>query len=125
MAIGALSTNPLGAAAYDRAARSAHKDEKSEFQSFSEVVQKRMDTEKDLESDEKDFDYQQFFQEHKEALFEKIKKGEAETSFQIGASSFTLKEWDRFLEKFDSAEETVEKAIQEEIEKKKKERVLT
>lgn len=96
MAIGALSTNPLGTAAYDRAAMSAYKDEKSEFQSFSEVVQKRMDTEKDLE-----------------------------TSFQIGASSFTLKEWDRFLEKFDSAEETVEKAIQEEIEKKKKERVLT
>lgn len=94
MAIGAMSTNSLGTAAYDRAARSAHKDEKSEYQSFSEVVQKRMDTEKDLE-----------------------------TSFQIGASSFTLKEWDRFLEKFDSAEETVEKAIQEEIEKKKKESV--
>lgn len=95
MAIGALSTSHFGSTVCDGTARSSHKGEKPE--------------------------YQKIFQEYKEELFEKLKKGETETSFQIGASSFTMKEWDRFLEKFDSAEETVKKAIQEEIEKKKKE----
>lgn len=61
---------------------------------------------------------QQFFQEHMEEIMEKIKKGDTEESFQIGGNSFTLKEWERFLEKFDSAEDDVKKQLKELIEER-------
>ncbi|MBO5055303.1 MAG: hypothetical protein J6C64_02975 [Lachnospiraceae bacterium] len=55
----------------------------------------------------------QMIKEKMEELYEKIKKGETEQSFQIGASSFTIKEWEKFMEKFDESEEEVEKLIKE------------
>lgn len=55
----------------------------------------------------------QMIKEKMEELYEKIKKGETEQSFQIGASSFTIKEWEKFIEKFDESEEEVEKLIKE------------
>lgn len=53
-------------------------------------------------------------------IFEKVKKGETEQSFQIGASSFTLKEWEKFIEKFDKSEEEIKKLIKEAREMQKK-----
>lgn len=55
----------------------------------------------------------QMIKEKMEELYEKIKKGETEQSFQIGASSFTIKEWEKFMEKFDESEEEVEKLMKE------------
>lgn len=55
------------------------------------------------------------FKELKEEMREKIENGEKEESFDIGAQSFTLKEWDTFIQKFDKAEETIQREIKEEI----------
>ena len=38
---------------------------------------------------------------------DKIRKGEMEPSFQIGSQSFTLKEWKRFMNKFDNTENII------------------
>lgn len=42
-----------------------------------------------------------------EELFIKIQNGETEPSYQIGSQSFTIKEWDEFLQKFDTMEEAI------------------
>lgn len=64
-------------------------------------------------------DYRATFLEKMEELKTKIENGETETTFQIGAQSFTLKEWDRFLKRFDSLEEKIQELTQERIEKQK------
>ena len=56
---------------------------------------------------EKTIGYLDILQEKIQDLSEKIQNGETEPSYQIGAQSFTLKEWDEFLAKFDSAEEDI------------------
>lgn len=38
-------------------------------------------------------------------LNEKVKNGETEQSFQIGAQSFTIREWDQMIERIDAAQE--------------------
>ncbi len=38
-------------------------------------------------------------------LNEKVRKGETSPSFQIGAQSFTIEEWDRMIERIDAAQE--------------------
>lgn len=53
-------------------------------------------------------------------IYEKVKNGETEVSYQIGAQSFTEKEWDRLLKSFDSVEEELRKLVEEEIEQRKK-----
>ena len=52
-----------------------------------------------------------------EEMYEKLQNGDVEQSFQIGAQSFTLKEWDRFLEKFDNIEDAIREMIEQELEK--------
>ena len=68
-------------------------------------------------------DYKQLLKEKIEEICAKIKKGDAETSYQIGGQSFTEEEWDEFLEKFDSIEELIEKLMEEEQEKRKAEQL--
>lgn len=51
-------------------------------------------------------------------LREKILNGDTEETFQIGGVSYTLKEWDRVLEEFDSQEEAVRAMMKEEQEKR-------
>lgn len=62
--------------------------------------------------------YQNILQERIQELSEKIQNGETEPSYQIGAQSFSLKEWDEFLAKFDSVEEAIRELMREEQEKK-------
>lgn len=56
-----------------------------------------------------------------EELFDRMKKGETETTFQIGNSTFTIKEWERFLERFDDIEDAIRELMRERIEKRKDE----
>lgn len=49
-------------------------------------------------------------------LKDKIANGDTEAKFQIGDESYTIKEWNRLLEKFDSQEEAVKKLMKEEQE---------
>ncbi|SHI16761.1 hypothetical protein SAMN02745823_02970 [Sporobacter termitidis DSM 10068] len=44
---------------------------------------------------------------------EKLKNGELEEKIQIGSTSYTVKDWDKLLEKFDESEEALKKATAE------------
>jgi len=58
-------------------------------------------------------------------LAEKLLHGETEQKIQIGGGeAMTNKEWDKFLEKFDDAEDVIKEAVKQDVEeqKKKKER---
>lgn len=67
---------------------------------------------------EKKEDYQKILHEKIQEMFKKIQNGETEPSYQIGALSFTEKEWDIFLEKFDSLQDAIKKLVKAEQEKK-------
>lgn len=64
-----------------------------------------------------DSDLTQQIRERMEELIALIKSGETEASFQIGNSSFTIKEWERFLERFDDIEDAIRELMRERIEK--------
>lgn len=49
---------------------------------------------------------------------EKVKNGDTEVSFQIGGASFTIKEWDKMLEKFDTVQDAIREQMREEIAKR-------
>lgn len=51
--------------------------------------------------------------EKMEEMAQKVKDGTVEPTFQIGAMTYTIKEWKKMLEKFDAAQE----ALQEEVKK--------
>lgn len=54
--------------------------------------------------------FSRLLQEEREDFLEKIKQnGTAEPSYQIGASSYTQKQWDRLLKSFDAAQEALRK----------------
>lgn len=49
-------------------------------------------------------------------ILKKIQSGDTEPTYQIGGQTFTEKEWDKLLEKFDSAEEAIRSEIEKENE---------
>lgn len=61
----------------------------------------------------------QMIRDHMGQMMEKIESGDIEEEFQIGSESFTLKEWDELLAKFDAVMEEIRIAVAEEVEKKK------
>lgn len=63
-----------------------------------------------------------FINAYKAVLFEKIKNNE-EPSYQIGAQSFTMDEWDSFLNKIDKAEENAKEEIAEEVKERQEEQI--
>lgn len=74
---------------------------------------------------EETVDYRKLLAEKIEELYERIKKGEPETSYPIGAASFTEKEWEQLIRKFDSVQEAVreeQEARLEKVEKKEQEK---
>ena len=54
-----------------------------------------------------------FLKEKMDEMIEKIRNGDVEPTYQIGAQSFTEKEWDEFLGKFDSIEDMIRKLMRE------------
>ena len=65
--------------------------------------------------------YREFFAMYMEQIFIKIQNGDTETSYQIGSQSFTEKEWEEFLDKFDSVEEAIQELMKEEQARKEAE----
>lgn len=59
--------------------------------------------------------YREQIQEKMEEMAENIRKGTIQPKFQIGAQAFTVKEWEKLLEKFDAAEEALQEAVQTHI----------
>mgnify|MGYP001109737576 CR=1 FL=1 len=62
--------------------------------------------------------YAEFLHSKIEELSERFRKGETKPSYRIGAQSFTEKEWDQMLEKFDALQETIRTQMREEHEKR-------
>lgn len=56
----------------------------------------------------------------KSEIYTKVKNGELEESFRIGGQSFTLKEWNKLLDTFDSAQDKLKALLEERIEQQKK-----
>ena len=61
-------------------------------------------------------DCQKIFSERKSEIYEKLKNGDTEESFQIGGSTFTEKEWDKLLSEVDDITEEMREAMREEHE---------
>ena len=72
----------------------------------------------DTSSDDENTDYQKILSERKNEIYEKVKNGDTEESFQIGGSSFTEKEWDKLLAEVDDITEEMREAMREEHEKR-------
>lgn len=50
-------------------------------------------------------------------LLEKLENGDIEPSYQIGGRSFTEREWNKLIDEFDDAEDTLKKLLEEERER--------
>ena len=72
----------------------------------------------DTSSDDENTDYQKILSERKNEIYEKVKNGDTEESFQIGGSSFTEKEWDKLLSEVDDITEEMREAMRDEHEKR-------
>lgn len=73
-----------------------------------------------LEADEEveKIDYKKIINGRRNEIYEKIKNGDTEQSFQIGGSSFTEKEWDKLLEEVDDVTEETREEMREEHQKR-------
>lgn len=100
------------------------KTEQSSTASFQAYMEDRkaMQTERTSAKSES-MDYLSMIHQRRQELFEKIIKGETETSYQIGNQSFTEKEWDRLLEEFDAAQEAVKELQEERLEKQEEKKL--
>lgn len=67
-------------------------------------------------------DYGKILREKMEEILEKIKSGDTEPTYRIGAQTFTEKEWEEFLERFDSVEDAIKEMMRERFEKEEEER---
>lgn len=54
--------------------------------------------------------FSQLVQEKREECYERIKEGKSEPSYQIGAASYTEKEWEKLMKSFDAVQEAIRKA---------------
>ena len=63
---------------------------------------------------EETVDYAKILEEKINEIFAKIQNGDTEASYQIGSQSFTEKEWEEFLDKFDFVEEAIQELMKEE-----------
>lgn len=73
------------------------------------------DTEKTKTEEKKseDMTYREQILAHMEEMAKKIKDGTVEPTFQTGAQTFTIKEWEKLLADFDDAEEALQEQIKE------------
>ncbi|MCX4322816.1 MAG: hypothetical protein OSJ59_07595, partial [Lachnospiraceae bacterium] len=55
-----------------------------------------------------DMTYREQILAHMEEMAKKVREGKVEPTFQTGAQSFTIKEWEKLLADFDDAEEALQ-----------------
>lgn len=92
---------------------------------FQQLVQKKLSEMNEDEDSAATVNPAEEIAKWKENIYNKMKNGEIEESFQIGGQSFSMKEWDKLLDSFDKAEEALQEAIEEEEEVKDKEMAET
>ncbi len=93
--------------------------EKEFYRSFIEKLEALAGTDKN--DTVETVDYTKILEEKINEIFVKIQNGDTEASYQIGAQSFTEKEWEEFLGKFDSIEEAIQELMKEEQDRKEAE----
>ena len=76
---------------------------------------KKKTEEKSEEKNAADMTYREQILAHMEEMARKVKEGKVEPTFQTGAESFTIKEWEKLLADFDDAEEALQEQIKEMI----------
>ena len=76
---------------------------------------------KENTTEEDEFDAWSSFVKMLEMVYHSMLRREGDTSYQIGAQSFTEKDWKRFLERFDALEKELRELVRERIEKQKEE----
>lgn len=64
--------------------------------------------------------YREQILEKMEEMAQNIKKGTIQPKFRIGAQEYTIKEWEKLLEKFDAAEEALREEVEAMIEEIRK-----
>lgn len=69
--------------------------------------------EKSEEKKPEDMTYREQILAHMEEMAKKVKEGKVEPTFQTGAQSFTIKEWEKLLADFDDAEEALQEQIKD------------
>lgn len=62
--------------------------------------------------------YREQILEKMEEMAQNIRNGTIQPKFQIGAQAYTIKEWEKLLEKFDAAEEALREEVQAQIEER-------
>lgn len=95
--------------------------EKAFYKAFIEKLEGLTDV--DTDDTEETVDYAKILEEKINEIFTKIQNGDTEASYQIGSQSFTEKEWEEFLDKFDSVEEAIQELMKEEQARKEAEEV--
>ena len=75
------------------------------------------------EPEEEDLSLMEQIKEKMQEIYDKLQNGDTEIKLQIGNQEFTIKEWDNFLEKFDSVQDAIRAALEEKIEKEDEERI--
>ena len=93
--------------------------EKQFFKAFIEKLEGLTDV--DNINTEETADYAKILEEKINEIFIKIQNGDTEPTYQIGSQSFTEKEWEEFLGKFDSIEEAIQELVKEEQARKEAE----
>ena len=86
--------------------------EKEFYRTFIEKLEGLTDAGTD--DTEETVDYAKILEEKINMIFAKIQNGDTEASYQIGSQSFTEKEWEEFLDKFDFVEEAIQELMKEE-----------
>ena len=71
----------------------------------------------EMNSKDKTAECMAFLREKSEEILEKLRNGETEESYPIGAESYTEKEWDKLLKKFDDIQEDVRRKMEERFQK--------
>ena len=66
----------------------------------------------------------QSLQDKRNEIYKKLQDGNTETTFQIGGQSFSLKEWDKLLEKFDAVQDSIKAVNKEDKDSEEKKSVM-
>lgn len=90
-----------------------HNTYRTEYGNRSAQSGKTEEGEKSAEKKPEDMTYREQILAHMEEMAKKVKDGKVEPTFQTGAQSFTIKEWEKLLADFDDAEEALQEQIKE------------
>lgn len=93
------------------------KTERVEYEEYAYSAKTKVTTNEDVVTE-----YQKVVSEKVKELSEKLQNGETETSYQIGAQSFTEQEWNKLMDEYDYMQDEVKKLMRERHEELDKKR---